>query len=340
MKYKIYIVAVVYLLSNLVFATNDTTTENAVLLATAKGATKDPNSDLNEWRHTVKETSKKGQEIDPLVPSTSTHDPNSYFEIKREETGAHIRVLQDLSSVIEQFVAERQVAGVNSRAYNVGSKGEPAPGEPDLELFDTHIKLFCSPLSGYEGQIFKECNKANPLILQHADLKPIVLSNNRFSSKMIPIVRNYIDNFLVSPINSNLPDYIKDPSLISNAVNREKYIHRLRNQIPIAAAANSLNVMLAKRIPIDPNNEDSPSLASSLAGEVKGRHLSSEWHEAIEQSTSDLDIKKEELRVLGLISYQIHELNERLERIELLNASLVTSITNQQEIINELKNKN
>lgn len=262
-------------------------------------------------------------------------DPHSYFEIKRKATEVHVNSLQALSSVIEQFVTERQVETINSRLYNVGSKGEPAPGEPDLELYDTHIKMFCSPLSGYEGKIFPECNKTNPLLLQHADLKPIVLLNTKFGHEMIPIVRNWIDNFLTPLTYSNMPDYIKESTLMANTENRERYVHRLRDQIPMSTAANSLNVMLARRIPVDPKTPESPSVASSLVEEVNGRHLNSAWHTAI-QSAEPVDLAKEQLRVLALISYQMQELTERMERVELLNAALVTSIANQHDTISEI----
>ena len=293
---------------------------------------KDQKTDLHQWSYTTKQ---RTDDLDS-TKATSSKDQTSYFENKRKATDLHIKNIQQLNSFANQYVTERQVATINSRLYNVGAKGEPAPSEPDLELYETHIKLFCSPLSGYETKLFKDCNTTTPLILQHADLKPMVLDNPRLSAEMVPIVRNWIDNFLTSLINPNLPNYIRDPNLMADTTHKAQYVRRLRAQIPTSAAANSLNIMLANRIPLDPKAEDSPSLASSLADEVTGRHLNTTWHDAVAQTTDGIDISREQLKVLALISYQLHEMNGRVERLELLNSALVTSMTNQQELLEEM----
>lgn len=310
----------------------------AIVYAEAKEASKhkkessDIKQDLRQWNYTTKlKDSDEGYD-----KAGKNRESYSYFEEKRRATEIHIRQVQELNKFIQHYVAERQVETINSRLYNVGAKGEPAPSEPDLELFETHTKLFCSPLSGYETAIFKECSRSTPLVLQHADLKPMVLDKPRLTAERIPIVRNWIDNFLTSLVHSNLPNYIKDPDLMADANYRDQYVNRLRNQIPIATAANTLNMMLAKRIPLDAKNEDSPSIASSLVEEISGRHLNTNWQEAVRSSTDGVDINREQLRVLALISYQINELNDRLERVELLNAALVTNLSNQQEILAEM----
>lgn len=322
---KIVSFIICYLLTNLAIAANASQDPNKI-----KAAGKEQKTDLMQWNYTTNQKGGNRATTEPTIVS----DPNGCFEENRKITNLNVNSVKYLTPIIEQYIEAKQVATINSRLYNVGAKGQPAPTEPNLELYHNHFPLFCSPLSGYESILSDHCKKANPLKLQHADLRPPFLEA-KFDDTKISFAENWIDNFLTPAIHSGLPVYIEKPELLTDTKFRDQYILRLRNQIPVAVASNSLNVMLAERIPVDPKNPNSPSILSSIENEVERRHLNNNWHEAIMQTNDGLELQKQQTLLLALISYQLQRLDNKIERLELLNAALVNNSSNQQELTNE-----
>ena len=321
MKNKICWLLIVYLISNLVIASSPS----------AKDAAIEQKKDLNQWGLVA---NHKGSDTQVAAELAILSDPNGYFKEKRVATDLHVRTLKHLMPRIDDYIEDKQVSSINSRLYNVGSKGQPAPAEPNLEFYQQHFPLFCSPLSGYESKLSANCKKGNAIQFQHADLRPPFLGT-KFGEVGISIASNWVENFLSPVVYSGLPPYIEKPELLADTKYRDQFIRRLRNQIPVAIASNSVNGMLAERIPTDPKDSNSPSIASSIEDEVSSRHLNNNWHEAIMQTNDNLELQKQQALLLALISYQLQRLDAKIERIELLNAALVNNSSNQQEIMTE-----
>jgi len=246
------------------------------------------------------------------------------------------KVLTELNSLVNAQVEKKTVELINNDLYGTNLSGEPAIADVDSAFLQKHATSFCSPLSGHELTMFKACNVNTPLILQHADIKSPLFEHSKLHSDLIPIAENWIKNFGASPVSTEIPEYVYNPTLLTNHNNQKNYVERLRHEMWGAIRAESLSRMLARRIPADPKDKNSPSIASAMEQEVNGRYLNPKWQDDVSKASSQLDLAKEQLRVLSLISTQIHELNDRVERIEMLETGIMTLLANQQEQISSI----
>lgn len=238
--------------------------------------------------------------------------------------------IQTIEEDTNQYLEAKEIAGINFGLHIVNFQGDVIT-DPKIQFLKDYLRISCNKT--YEGNITDCINANNNTLYGHLRSTNIFdLNQNQSQLYLAETVTRAIINPFPDP---KLNELFNDKKSFDDSKKQQAAADLIANQAPLTLAENTFYNIIAKRNPLQINNQEISMM--KLIHDESIRRLSSDWID----NTKNLSLKHLILELLQIESFKIwmkynqYTQNERIEA--LLAALLAIQNNNMQKLTSTLE---